>query len=46
MASSSTQSREEDDPVKTLRKQMIMLDSLENQETPEILAQRKAGRKN
>lgn len=45
MASSSTQSREEDDPVKTLRKQMIMLDSLEKSRDPEILAQRKAEEK-
>lgn len=48
MASSSNsnnQSREEDDPVKTLRKQMIMLDSLEKSRDPEILAQRKAEEK-
>lgn len=44
-SSSNTQSREEDDPVKTLRKQMIMLDSLEKSRDPEILAQRKAEEK-
>lgn len=44
-SNSNTQSREEDDPVKTLRKQMIMLDSLEKSRDPEILAQRKAEEK-
>lgn len=42
---SDTQSREEDDPVKILRKQMIMLDSLEKARDPEILAQQKAEEK-
>lgn len=44
-SSSNNQSREEDDTVKTLRKQMIMLDSLEKSRDPEILAQRKAEEK-
>ncbi|MDR7693393.1 conjugative transposon protein TraM [Riemerella anatipestifer] len=45
MTSSNEQTREEDDPVKTLRKQMIMLDSLEKSRDPEIIAQRKAEEK-
>ena len=42
---SSPQQKEEDDPVKTLRKQMLFMDSLEKSKDPEYQAQVKAKEK-